>query len=169
MPSRDELRSMFKPVVERVIALIRQQRDSVKKENNHPVKVCQTVPHELEICRKAEKSKTVILCGGLANSPYIVKKIRKFCETHMEGVQVMMPDSPWSAISRGAALRVLQPRVGFRKVRRSYGICVHKQFIEGEDSEQDAFECPILGKRADNHMHWHVKKVSRLILFHIKN
>lgn len=78
---------------------------------------------------------------------------------------MIIPEDPWSAISRGAALRVLQPRVGLRKVRRSYGISVHQKFIEGKDREEDSFECPIRGKRVGKQMYWHVKKVSSTVQF----
>ena len=74
---------------------------------------------------------------------------------------MIVPEDPWSAIARGAALRGLKPRstIDSRKCRRSYGVRAHRDFIEGQDLEEHAFHCPIYGKRHDGVMKWHVRKV----------
>lgn len=40
-----------------------------------------------------------------------------------------------------------------RRARRSYGIVAHKKFIEGVHDEKEAWICPKLGKRVQNHMY----------------
>ncbi|KAJ9263167.1 hypothetical protein DTO195F2_3145 [Paecilomyces variotii] len=103
-------------------------------------------------------TKTIILCGGLSESVYVFNEIRDACKTLVPGAEVIKPENAWSAISQGAALKILQPRVASRRNRRSYGICVHRKFIEGLHREQDAFEIQGIGKRVGKLMHWHAIK-----------
>ncbi|KAJ9272590.1 hypothetical protein DTO212C5_1317 [Paecilomyces variotii] len=138
--SRDEFASMFRQVIDRVIALIHEQHKSASaKDKNVP-------------------TKTIILCGGLSESVYVFNEIRDACKTLVPGAEVIKPENAWSAISQGAALKILQPRVASRRNRRSYGICVHRKFIEGLHREQDAFEIQGIGKRVGKLMHWHAIK-----------
>jgi hypothetical protein len=107
-------------------------------------------------------AKTIVLCGGLANSPYIKERVDKFCREKLEGkAKLIVPRETWSAIAQGAALRALKPRstIDSRKCRRSYGVCTHRKFIEGQDPEVFAFHCPVTGKRLDGVMKWHIRKV----------
>lgn len=104
--------------------------------------------------------KTIILCGGLSESVYVFKQIRDACKRQIPDAEVIKPENAWSAISQGAALRILQPRVTSRRNRRSYGICVHRKFVEGLHKEQDSFEIEGIGKRVGKLMHWHAIKVS---------
>ena len=52
-----------------------------------------------------------------------------------------------------------RPPVLFRRARDAIGIRVHKKFEEGVHDEEDAEDCPLLGKRAMNQMVWLVKRV----------
>lgn len=87
----------------------------------------------------------------------------KDAELELDARQII-PLSPWSAIARGAVTHGLNPKgtVESRKCRWSYGICVHQKFDPAVDGEDDAFECPVNGKRAFGHMKWHAKRVRLL-------
>ncbi|OJJ48585.1 hypothetical protein ASPZODRAFT_14713 [Penicilliopsis zonata CBS 506.65] len=137
---RYELQEMFSGVIDNVLQLIQAQKNLAEQEKD------------------GGKVTGVILCGGLAQSSYVYNKINQFCKEFSPAVEVIRPSNAWSAITRGSVLRILQPRVALRKNLRSYGIAMHRQFIEGEDSEEDAFYCPMGGKRARNVMFWHAKK-----------
>ncbi|KAL1859248.1 hypothetical protein Plec18170_002364 [Paecilomyces lecythidis] len=121
--SSDAFASMFKPVIDRVIALIEEQYKTAK-----------------------------------AKDKKVPTKIKKACKKLIPQAEVLKPENAWSAISQGATLRILQPRVTSRRNRRSYGICVHQKFVEGLHREQDAFELKGIGKRVGKLMHWHAIK-----------
>jgi hypothetical protein len=103
-----------------------------------------------------------VLCGGLANSLYVQGELQSLCKDELDGeVKIVIPQDAWSAIARSAALRGLRPQstIESRRCRRSYGVSTHRKFVEGQDPEEQAFNCPITGKRLDGVMKWHVKKV----------
>ncbi|KAH8694162.1 hypothetical protein BGW36DRAFT_430185 [Talaromyces proteolyticus] len=142
--TNEELRSMFDPMVKNIFELIQGQVEEAKKETNTPIT-------------------TIILCGGLAESKYIRFKIKAFCNEYLKTAQVMIPESPWSAICVGATMSGLDPNkvIKSRRARRAYGTVVHRKFEEGLYEERDVFDCPKLGKRVGNVMHWHIKKGDR--------
>ncbi|KAK2758810.1 hypothetical protein FQN54_003502 [Arachnomyces sp. PD_36] len=145
--TRDEMKAMFQEVLTRIFGLVRDQISAVKEENDDLIQ-------------------TIVLCGGLAKSPYIKTELEKFClKTFKHQIEIFVPPQPWSAIARGAALRALKPRstIDSRQCRRSYGVSTHRKFIEGVDREEDAFQCPVGGKRADGIMKWHIKKGEKIL------
>ena len=134
---------LFETAVNSSLDLVREQLSLIKK-------------------RKAPKVKTIILCGGLGSSPYMLKKFQEFCGGELEGnIEVVRPIQAWSGICRGAALRGLEKSpVLFRRSRYHYGFTLHRAFRQGKDREEDAFDDGINGKRAKNQMVWPVGKVS---------
>ena len=102
----------------------------------------------------------VVLCGGLSCSTYIHDQIQAFCQKNE--IELITPDTPWSAIAKGAVLYGMHPKslVDARKCRQSYGMCVHRKHDGNNDvDEDDIIECPIYGTRIKNCIEWHIKKV----------
>ncbi|GBC08046.1 hypothetical protein RclHR1_07890013 [Rhizophagus clarus] len=73
------IKSMFDPVVERIIRLIRKQLENSRK-----------------------KCSAMFLVGGFSQSSYLQKMIRKEFEEEVDNISV--PSNPIAAISRGAAI-----------------------------------------------------------------
>ncbi|KAK5941345.1 hypothetical protein PMZ80_006623 [Knufia obscura] len=81
------------------------------------------------------KVKTVIICGGGAMIPRVLKKLEDFCASR--GVQAHSPRDPIAAVSRGAVIsEVSEKLLGQRMATASFGIKLEK---DGQTS-----------------MHWHL-------------
>jgi len=132
---------MFEPVLSKAFALIDEQVAGLKKEAKATFKV---------LC----------LCGGLGQSEYVWSKFQEYCNEKLNGhCQLVTDDRAWSAVVRGAAVRGLDgSMVIAKRAKRCYGIGVHQEFREGVDREEDSFECPIKGKRADGYIDWVVRR-----------
>ncbi len=132
---------MFEPVADRAIRLATNQLQYLREEEESPYRV-------------------IALCGGLGQSEYIWQKFEQFCEDFLGGqVELVTDDQAWSAIVRGAATRGLEgSMVLSKRSKRSYGIGCHQAFGEGIDKEEDAFDCPIGGKRADHYVEFSLLK-----------
>ena len=133
---------MFNPVIKTATQLIQKQLQLLKKE-------------------KEQQFQVIALCGGLGTSEYVWQKFSEFCQNALEGkVELVTDERAWSAVCRGAAVRGLEgSMVLSKKARRAYGISVHQAFREGIDDENEAFDCPVKGKRAPGYMEWHLRKV----------
>jgi hypothetical protein len=146
------MKSLFEFTINQTLDLVLEQIRLIKK-------------------KKAGTVKTIILCGGLGNCPYIKIKFDEFCEKWFgDNIQVVKPVHSWSAICRGAAQSGLEvSTILSRRSRYHYGFITHKSFDDDEHDEEDAFEDPLYGKRAMNQMTWFVKKVSATSLLGLKH
>jgi hypothetical protein len=133
---------IFEPVIEVAFGLIEEQRKQLKKEDTSIFK-------------------TIALCGGLGTSTYIWARFDEFCRLRLAGeVQLVTDERAWSAVARGAAIRGLEGSIVLTKrARRSYGLGCHQEFEEGVDDEENAFQCPLKGKRAAGYIDWLMTKV----------
>lgn len=131
---------MFDPMIEKAFALVREQLATLKESGKKPFRI-------------------LALCGGMGTNEYVWARFREYCETELDRVELVTDAKAWSAVVRGAAIRGLEGNIVLaKKARRWYGIQGHRKFLEGFDREEDAFECPINGKRASKHISWCVKK-----------
>lgn len=132
---------MFKPVINAATALIKKQLAALKKE-------------------KKTAFKAICLCGGLGQSEYVFTEVDNFCKKKLKvSCELITDGRAWSAVVRGAAIRGLDgSMVIAKRARYCWGIGVHQAFREGIDDEEDAFECPIEGKRAEGYVDWTVKR-----------
>ncbi|KUL88361.1 hypothetical protein ZTR_05059 [Talaromyces verruculosus] len=64
----EDLVELFRPVVDNVIELIKEQAERTKAENEHPLSA-------------------IILCGGLAGSGYIQTTLKSFCKKTIPGAE----------------------------------------------------------------------------------
>ncbi|KAI9774152.1 MAG: hypothetical protein M1840_005245 [Geoglossum simile] len=142
----DDLRSIFDPVVLRVLILIQTQIDRIRATNNSN--------------NTAGDSKIpILLVGGFGSSNYLRRRI----EERFPNCTVLQPPDAWSAVVRGALLRALVKK---RKIRSSYGVeflepwtRAHEQAPLAEFSQNhkkwDHFENRYF---CNNRMKWYVKK-----------
>ena len=112
--------------------------------------------------------KTLILCGGMANSEYVQGRFEKYVQKKFSGnVEVVVPAKCWPAIAIGACARGLDletKSVLFRRSKHWIGICAHEKFDKEKHEAEDMFEHPTDGKRAQNQMLWHVKRGKQIQL-----
>jgi hypothetical protein len=115
----------------------------------------------------ADKSQTIILCGGLGESKYVFNRLKLFIDSFFgEGkVRLVNPPRAWSAVARGAAMHALREKsVMYRRSRDHIGMVVHCDFQPEVHRCEDKFFCPIMKVyRAKNQMKWLIKKGSRPI------
>lgn len=99
------------------------------------------------------------LCGGLGSSEYVWKRFKEYSIAKLQGKCAIFTDSrAWSAVVRGAATRGLCGSLVLSKTaKRAYGIGIHQEFREGIDDEEDAWECPTKGKRANGYVYYPIR------------
>lgn len=131
---------MFKPVIKKAFALIDKLCKSLKDKRMKGIQI-------------------MCLCGGLGSSEYIWDKFEKYAEKKIgQDCAIFKDDRAWSAVVRGAAIRGLSGSVVLsKKAKRAFGVGIHQAFRNGLDKEEDAEECPIMGKRAHGYVLWPVK------------
>ncbi|KAK5276958.1 hypothetical protein LTR40_010978 [Exophiala xenobiotica] len=100
-----------------------------------------------------------------AKKPALRRSIQTFIDTQLKGkLELVVPQYPWSAIARGAAIAGLERSVvAFRRCRDHIGFSVHVKFDPAKHGEEDRYECPLLGPRARDQMRWHITRVSSLL------
>ncbi|CAG8612540.1 uncharacterized protein OCT59_012211 [Rhizophagus irregularis] len=82
----ETIKSMFDPVVERILRMIRVQLENCKE--------------------KGSKCSAMLLVGGFSQSEYLQKRIRDEFSDHEyhRGINISVPINPVAAVSRGAAI-----------------------------------------------------------------
>ncbi|KAH0543127.1 hypothetical protein FGG08_002553 [Glutinoglossum americanum] len=141
-----DLRKIFDPVIGAVVMLIFQQNAAVTSHGG-------------------DRVAAILLVGGFGGSAYLKKQI----EARVAGVAVSQPPEAWSAVVRGALLRILNGAgiVQTRKIRAHYGIS-HKEpwtvekhergslrTLAGLHRNYDAYEEKDF---CEGRMMWYVKK-----------
>lgn len=143
--SRAEMRSLFDPIVDQIIELIKAQVDTVTRG-----------PHVVN---------SILLVGGFGESEYLYQKVQAWANRLR--IQVIQPREAATAIVRGAVLKGLEPRAGearteiTRRARRSYGVPINAPFIDGKHSERDAMVDQQTGQKlAKDQVSWFIRKVT---------
>ncbi|KIV85372.1 hypothetical protein PV11_01072 [Exophiala sideris] len=141
----EEMESLFETVVEKTFQLLATQVKRTMKAKNPPVK-------------------TVVLCGGLGSSPYMMSQVQSFIDENLsDGVELVRPERPWSAICRGAVISHLgKSPVTHRRARDHIGICWHVKFDPDKHEEADKYYCPHQGLRAKNQMKWCITRGQKM-------
>lgn len=130
---------MFEPVIQKAFKLIERLNDTL-------------------VSSSIEAFQAVCLCGGLGSSLYVLARFDKYIKEEL-GVKcsIFAGARAWSAVVRGAAIRgLIGGIVCSRLAKRAYGIGVLRPF-QDHDKEEDAVECPVMGKRAQGYTNWPIK------------
>lgn len=137
--SRDEMRSLFDPVIDRIIDLIGAQVKSV-----HPINL-------------------ILLVGGFGESEYLYQRVLAWANSAR--IRVLQPREASTAIVRGAVMKGLEmagiskTRI-VRRARRWYGVTINESFIEGKHLPEDRYPNFDTGQvLAKNQIHWFIEKV----------
>nr|XP_036582566.1 uncharacterized protein CTRU02_07610 [Colletotrichum truncatum]KAF6791270.1 hypothetical protein CTRU02_07610 [Colletotrichum truncatum] len=126
--TRQDLLSVFDPVVDQTVALVEKQIESVLKKTGR-------------------KPKKIILVGGFGRNDYLRIRI---AEAVGEAIEILQSSGnrPWSAISRGAVIQGLTQRdlapglsvnINSRISRMSYGVDFDSEFDKLLHDEEDRF------------------------------
>ncbi|KAI8712540.1 hypothetical protein NCS52_01352400 [Fusarium sp. LHS14.1] len=100
--TQDDMKTLFDPVGDKVIALVADQVNRAKKETS------KGIDH-------------LVLVGGFGSSPYIKERLKEWCLA--QNIRITTPWSgAWSAVVCGAVLRGIEGAVTTeRRCRRHYG------------------------------------------------
>ncbi|KAK0707694.1 hypothetical protein B0H67DRAFT_685958 [Lasiosphaeris hirsuta] len=151
------LLTIFDHVCGQVVRLVESQIDEVESEDRQQVKVCVHRPMLNWQHRVAELTliKSVLLVGGFGANKYLCRRLNDAMEARNSGIRVVQAERAWSSICRGATLwglehsarqreKGIQPTVGSRRARCSYGVRVEipvdekenklKQDVDSDDS-----------------------------------
>ncbi|CAB4375399.1 actin-like ATPase domain-containing protein [Rhizophagus irregularis] len=124
----ETIKSMFDPIVEKIIKMIRMQLDNSRE--------------------KSSKPSIMFLVGGFSESKYLQKRIKDAFRDHVDNISV--PQSPTAAISRGAAMYGLslyngedpsirkgsKSVIGSRVLKNTYGVDVLRPWSPGDPKER---------------------------------
>ncbi|KAL4224264.1 hypothetical protein ACF0H5_017717 [Mactra antiquata] len=99
------------------------------------------------LCRDEAKGiKTVILVGGLSESPIVVDLLRGKIEQDFPDVKVVVPDSPFKSVLLGAVLYGHDPmKFSSRISRETYGVAANVPFDEAKHDESKKWWSEIAG------------------------
>ena len=108
--SGTDVKKIFNPVVDEVVALVRGQIAATNK-----------------------KVKTVLMVGGFGQNAYLRESIRAAIDS---GIEVMQPPNGWTAVVRGALMKGLSQlkpetervKVASRSARKHYGTEIMSKF-----------------------------------------
>ncbi|TEY40660.1 hypothetical protein BOTCAL_0429g00050 [Botryotinia calthae] len=118
--SLEDIKSVFDPIVDRVIKLVQKQVVQAKHQ------------------RKA-KIHRIALVGGMGASKYLYNRLLSWCASN-GNIELLCPVRPELAVLRGAGIRAfegLAPCVKY--VRRHYGFRISRVFREFIDEEKYAY------------------------------
>ncbi|EMF08039.1 actin-like ATPase domain-containing protein [Sphaerulina musiva SO2202] len=135
-----DFKEMFKPVVEKILALVESQLDDERRQAGH------------------NTIKTAILVGGFGDSVYLYNKMRPWLLAR--GVKLINPKNAQSAVVRGAALsglKNIQPTS--RRSRLHYGWSCTEAFDAMRHDVRDLFVSSWDGSpQASGNMRWPLSK-----------
>ncbi|KAF3177011.1 hypothetical protein TWF788_007858 [Orbilia oligospora] len=144
--SREDMRSLFDPVITEVITLIYNQ---IKETSDN-----------------AGRVNTILLVGGFGESLYLYQRVVDWAGPY--GINVIQPRSAATAIVKGAVIRGLEIHLDAsnpgrtqveRLCRKNYGTVSSQLFIEGKHRAEDAWIDPQTGKKmARNQVSWFILK-----------
>ncbi|KAL6822786.1 actin-like ATPase domain-containing protein [Trichoderma sp. SZMC 28015] len=117
--SKADFQTIFDPVIDKIIKLIEDQINRVKRMDERPIE-------------------TIILVGGFGSSPYLNERLTDWCEPR--GIRLTIPATgAWSAVVCGAVLRGLEGSiVREKKCRKHYGHALAKVYNPSLHSNYNA-------------------------------
>jgi hypothetical protein len=119
--SEREMKSIFDPVVDRIIALTTTQ-----------------------FAATAHAPTKLLLVGGFAASPYLQQRVREAFESRVE---IVVPPTPGAAVVKGAVIYGLKPHaIQGRVLRRTFGVEVARSYKENRHNPKHRYHCPDLDK-----------------------
>ncbi|KAK3332846.1 hypothetical protein B0T19DRAFT_448679 [Cercophora scortea] len=144
--TKDQMRSVFDPCVNRTLELVDGQVAAVMKAG-------------------LGKPKMVFVVGGFGRNRYLYRRIQEYCKER--GIETRQPAWPWSAVARGAVCRGLEGAgaglIAVRLARKFYGTAASEPFRPGFHSEEDMYVNEITGRKmARGQMTWLCDKGDRL-------
>ncbi|KAJ0131460.1 Secondary metabolism regulator laeA [Fusarium oxysporum f. sp. albedinis] len=100
--SKDDMKSLFDPVIDVILKLVKDQVDQVKRDNEPRIK-------------------TMCLVGGFGSSPYVKERLLEWCSE--QEIRLTTPwAGAWAAVVCGAVLRGVEGSMSKqKKCRRHYG------------------------------------------------
>ncbi|KAF5669335.1 hsp70 [Fusarium circinatum] len=107
--SKDDMKSLFDPVIDVILRLLKDQVDQVKRDKEPIIK-------------------TMCLVGGFGSSPYVKEKLLEWCSE--QEIRLTTPwTGAWAAVVCGAVLRGVEGSM-FRqkKCRRHYGHSISRTY-----------------------------------------
>ena len=162
--SAEQVKGIFDPVVDEIVALLQGQIDSIKE--------------------RGEIVSGIILVGGFGSSDYLYRRLKAHFgralalkgeeaaasaegpeETNGDAapeIEVMQPLYAWTAVVRGAVLSGMESNmVERRRSRRHYGTTYATVFDESKHTEKEKYWSPMWERwMVSNRMQWHIAKVS---------
>lgn len=162
--SAEQVKDIFDPVIDEIIALLEGQIDSIRE--------------------RGEVVSGIILVGGFGSSDYLYKRMRQhfggaLTSDGEEGaaldvagepngdatpsIEVMQPLYAWTAVVRGAVLSGMEgDTVERRRSRRHYGTTYATVYDETKHTEKERYWSPMWERwMVSNRMQWHIAKVSK--------
>ncbi|EEU48642.1 uncharacterized protein NECHADRAFT_90172 [Fusarium vanettenii 77-13-4] len=142
----DEILSVFSPIVDKIVSLVRRQCDAIERKYSQP-------------------PKHIVLVGGFGRCRYLFDRLQTEFESSVLQAQ---GSKPWTAICRGAVVHELSKqnfsadisvKVEARIARMSYGICHNSSFDDLKHLQTDKYWCDKERKYlAKNQMTWFLKE-----------
>ncbi|KAL8831907.1 MAG: hypothetical protein Q9170_005100 [Blastenia crenularia] len=136
--TRDEMRSLFEPAINRILDLIRAQ-----------VKVVPSI-------------NMILLVGGFGESEYLYQRVLAWASGTQ--IRVIQPREASTAIARGAVMKALETaghsktRIT-RRSRKWYGVTINEPFIQGVHVDEDRYPDTGTGQvLARNQVRWFIRK-----------
>ncbi|KAL9010209.1 MAG: hypothetical protein Q9173_004836 [Seirophora scorigena] len=136
--SREEMRGLFEPVIDRIINLISSQIKAVSIVNS------------------------ILLVGGFAESEYLYRRLLAWNGGTL--IRILQPREASTAIVRGAVIKAME-KAGFskteitRRARRWYRVTVNESFVEGKHRAEDRCVNVDTGQAlAKDQIRWFIKK-----------
>ncbi|KAK6341573.1 hypothetical protein TWF696_008644 [Orbilia brochopaga] len=136
-----ELKSLFDPVVSKVIRLVADQ------------------VHLIRSTRGDDAVSTVFLVGGFGESYYLYERIAEWATRQTPPLVVVNPSRSWSAIMRGAIIQTLEPAIRSRRLRQHYGFQCSMPFDPQKHDRAHAVECVFSGLVLRDSLKWAAKMV----------
>ncbi|KAF1843607.1 uncharacterized protein K460DRAFT_396871 [Cucurbitaria berberidis CBS 394.84] len=154
--SSDVIKSIFDPVLERILLLVNTQRNGTMKD-------------------KQRKPRAILLVGGLGSNKFLYQRLQ--AEFPAGDTDVIQPRGAktWASICRGAAIKGMTyddfidqpfPVVTSYISKAHYGMMIKEPFDSSKHAQEDRRICPV--RHMDvvlDQMRWYVKKgvdVSRI-------
>ncbi|EWG55683.1 hypothetical protein FVEG_17568 [Fusarium verticillioides 7600] len=107
--SKDDMKSLFDPVIDVILKLVKDQVDQVKRDKEPIIK-------------------TMCLVGGFGSSPYVKERLLEWCSE--QEIRLTTPwTGAWAAVVCGAVLRGVEgSMVRQKKCRRHYGHSISRTY-----------------------------------------
>ncbi|RSL72501.1 hypothetical protein CEP51_011897 [Fusarium floridanum] len=131
--SSEEILSVFEPIADKIVSLVRRQSDAIEKKYH-------------------KQPKHIILVGGFGRSRYLFTRLQAEFKTTQSTVLQSQGSKPWTAICRGAVVHELSKqnlspylgvRVAARIARMSYGIIHGEPFDASRHLQVDKKWCEV--------------------------